>query len=524
LPKLEVLALAKNQFRGPLPATFDTAPSLKAVSLQDQVSKGGGLSGEVPSYSTSRTLCNLMLGKNKLEGELPEDFLTAVEEDVLFRVDLSNNDLTGTIHGSFERFKKMDLYLEGNRIAEIDQGLCNNDDWMSGTVASFGCDAILCPAGTAGGRRQFTDDMCQPCGESSLNEDGTSSFLGQTSCAKASSTTGEREILELFYNRMGGVGWKASNYWMTDESICNWYGVDCDENGYIASIQLGSNQLVGSFPTEIYQLKSLVHLKLYANSIYMNFEGISNADNLQTLSLDSTGLESLEGVGQARSLTELIVGHNKLSGSLPEELSRLINLRTLDVSHNTLGGSLPVWLRGLVSLTTFAASHNTFSGPVSDFASLSTLVYLDLSFNELSGTIPPTLLAGAPVDEKIVVDLTHNKIDGTVPADLSRLSRLSLQLQDNRISEIDPQLCATEGINDFDTLSFGCNGILCPAGSWNPLGRQSNEDVACEPCDKAEFMGATHCGKSDASMTKPGAIMVTLAALGGGVVLFELLL
>jgi Leucine-rich repeat (LRR) protein len=525
MENLRVLALAMNQFKGPLPTTFDTAPSLKAVSLHDQLTKGGGLSGEILSYATTRTMTKLMLGKNKLEGELPEDLLASVEESTLFTVDLSHNDLTGTVHGSYERFKMLDLYLEGNRIAEIDQGLCNNNDWMSGTVASFGCDAILCPAGTVGGRRQFTNDSCEPCGDGSfVAADGTLSFLGQTSCGKGASTTGEREILELFYSRMGGVGWKSSNYWMTDESICNWYGIDCDENGYVASIQLGSNQLVGTFPTEIYQLKSLVHLKLYGNSIYMNFDGISNADLLQTLSLDSTGLESLVGVGQARSLTELVVGHNKLGGSLPEELSRLINLRTLDVSHNMLAGYLPVWLRGLVSLTTFSASHNSFSGPVSDFSSLSDMLYLDLAFNELSGTIPPTLLAASPVDEKVVVDLSHNKIGGTVPADLSRIPRLSLQLQDNRIVEIDPALCQTEGINDFDTLSFGCSGILCPAGSWNPLGRQSNEDVACEPCDKAEFMGATHCGKSSGSVTQPGAIMITFSAVLGGAVLVDMFL
>lgn len=526
LENLKVLALAKNQFRGALPASLGTSPSLVAVSLQDQLTKGGGLTGQIPPYAISRTLAKLMLGNNKLGGELPVDLLAAVEGETLLTVDLSHNEIAGTVPGSFERFKRMDLYLEGNRIAEIDPGLCNNADWMAGSVGSYGCDAILCPAGTKGGRRRFTDDGCQPCGETVASEDGTSSLLGQTTCARPASISGEREILELVYTSMGGVGWHSSENWMTGESICSWYGIDCDESGFVASIQLGSNQLVGSFPTEIYQLRRLVHLKLHGNTVYMNFAGIDEADSLQTLSLDSTGLESLDGVGQARSLRELNVGHNKLTGVLPEEMSRLINLQTLDISHNQFGGYLPFWLRGLVSLTTFAASHNKFSGPVSDFASLSNLLYLDLSFNELSGTVPATLLTDAPVDEneKVVVDFAHNKIDGTIPADLSRISRLSLQLQDNRISEIDPKLCEMEGFNDFDVLSFGCNGILCPAGSWNHLGRQSNEDLPCEPCDKAEFMGATHCGKSNGSVTTPGPVMAIVTALAGGAVLFELML
>jgi len=509
LEDLEILSLAKNQFKGGIPSSLDAAPSLTSVSLQDQLSKGGGLTGSLPAFASTRTLSQLMVGNNKLDGDLPEDFLAAVEEDTLFTIDLSNNKFTGTVHGSWDRFQNMNLYLEGNRIAEIDQGLCSNAEWMSGGVGSFGCDAILCPAGTMGGRRQFTDIGCEVC--RAVNTEG--SYLGQVNCGESEAVlTGEQGILELFYNRMGGNGWRSSENWMTDTTICAWYGVDCNEDGSVASIQLGSNQLVGSFPTEIFQLPNLVHLKLHDNDIQMSFLGIENARNLETLSLDSTGLESLNGVGQARSLVELNVGHNKLK-DLPEELSRLINLRTLDVSHNLLGGFLPYWMPGLVSLTTFTASNNQFSGPVSDFSSFSNLVYVDLSANQLTGSVPSTLLGGAPDDEKVVIDLSSNMINGVVPAELGRLSRLSLQLQDNRITEIDSDLCNVEGINDYDVMSFGCDAILCPAGTWNNIGRQSNEDMPCEPCSKAKFMGSTHCGKSSAPKTLATSLGLLLGAV-----------
>ena len=245
----------------------------------------------------------------------------------------------------------------------------------------------------------------------------------------------------------------------------------------------------------------------------MSFEGIEQAENLQTLSLDSTGLGSLEGIGQARSLRELSVSRNNLSGPIPEEFSRLINLATLDLSFNGLSGFLPYWFRGLVSLKTFTASNNKFSGPVSDFGALRELRYLDLSFNELTGSIPETLLSSAPSDEKVVVDLSHNMISGVIPAEISRMTRLSLQLQDNRIEQIDPSLCSVEGINDFDVLSFGCDGILCPAGTYNSLGRQSSEDLPCSPCDKAQFMGATHCGKSDAPSSRSVNTAVTIVGI-----------
>eukprot|EP00529_Nitzschia_sp_RCC80_P008198 CAMPEP_0113507458 /NCGR_PEP_ID=MMETSP0014_2-20120614/36475_1 /TAXON_ID=2857 /ORGANISM="Nitzschia sp." /LENGTH=1167 /DNA_ID=CAMNT_0000403067 /DNA_START=213 /DNA_END=3716 /DNA_ORIENTATION=+ /assembly_acc=CAM_ASM_000159 len=511
LPSLEIVALAKNKLKGPLPPTFDTAASLLAVSLQDQVSKGGGLTGTVPAYATTRTLAKLVVAENKLDGELPEDLLASIDGMVPLTVDLTNNMITGNVHGSWERFSKLDLYLEGNQIASIDEGLCDNNEWMSGSVASFGCNAILCPAGTVGGRQQFTDENCQVCSSGDASP-RAASYLGQLSCVEDVAVAGERAILELMYNQMGGSGWRNSDNWLSNTGVCAWYGIDCDENGSVSSIQLGSNQLVGTFPTEVYHLPQLQHLKLHSNTVYMSFEGIEQAENLQTLSLDSTGLGSLEGIGQARSLRELSVSRNILNGPIPEEFSRLINLETLDLSFNGLSGFLPYWFRGLVSLTTFTASNNKFSGPLSDFGALRELRYLDLSFNELTGSIPETLLSLAPSDDKVVVDLSHNKIGGAVPAEISRMKRLSLQLQDNRIEQIDAALCDVEGINDYDVLSFGCNGILCPAGSYNSLGRQSSEDLPCSPCDKAQFMGATHCGKSDASSR--GRFVNTAAIVG----------
>ncbi|KAL3915907.1 MAG: hypothetical protein SGILL_005427, partial [Bacillariaceae sp.] len=459
LTDLTVLALAKNQFRGPIPATFDTAPSLTSVSVQDQISKGGGLTGSLPSFATTQTLSHVILGDNKLEGELPDDFLATVEEDAILTVDLSNNKLSGRVHGSYDRFQKLNIYLQGNRISEIASDLCNNADWMAGGVGSFGCDAILCPAGTAGGRRQFSGTGCEVC----PGGGSEASYLGQVGCGQAATAKGERGILELFFDRMGGPNWSRSDNWMTDTSVCSWYGIDCEEDGSVASIQLGSNGLSGNFPTEVYQLPSLIRLKLYGNSIAMDFTGIENARSLRTLDLEKTGLNTLNGIGQARSLAELKVGSNGLRGALPEELSRLVNLETLDIAHNGLGGFLPFWMRGLVSLTTVTASNNAFSGPVPDFASLDRLVYLDFSYNQLTGEIPSSMLASAPSDEKVVVDLSHNKIGGSVPGDLGRLSLLSIQLQDNFIMEVDSDLCEVDGLNDFTVMSFGCSGILCPS-------------------------------------------------------------
>lgn len=513
LESLQVLALAKNQFRGPIPSTFDQAASLTSISLQDQISKGGGLSGSLLPMPTTNTIRTFLLGHNKLEGDLPENLLTTVEGDLPITVDLTNNLMTGKIHGTYNRFNRLNLYLEGNFITEVEETLCSQENWMQGSVGQYGCDAILCPAGTMGGRRQYMDSVCEPCDHTKTP--AIVSYLGQGVCSKDENLImSERDILELLFDQCGGTGWHASSSWMTETSICDWYGIGCDENGSVTSIQLGGNQLVGSVPTEIYQLPNLMHLKLYSNTLIVSFEGIENAKKLKTLGLDNTGLTSLKGIGRARSLHELNVAFNQISGAIPEEISRLINLRNLDISRNKLSGFLPYWLRSLVSLTTFSASHNKFSGPVYDFASLNDLIYLDLSFNKLTGSIPTTLFTNTATEEKLVADFSSNLLVGTLPAELARHPRLSLQVQDNQITGVNSELCQVEGWNDFAVKNYGCDAILCPVGTWNHLGRQSSDDSPCTSCRKAKFMGTTRCEGSSAASTTG----VTLAICIIGVV------
>jgi len=553
---LEVLSLAKNAFRGALPDSFGYAPSLKAVTVKDQVTKGGGLSGSVPSYDKSQSLTQLILADNKLEGTLPKELLMLSEGysrdeelNTLFHIDLTNNKIGGTVHANYERFGNLDLYLEGNLITKIDERLCKmpNPKWMSGGVGAYGCEAILCPQGTYnhGGRRKYMDDSCLPCGSGKKKSDSSAPlYLGQSSCALDHSATvdltqlspeeieeateataaevqvTERSVLEAIFESTGGPDgqWISSDGWKDSEDFCTWYGIDCDENGSVSSIQLGSNGLKGKIPTTIWSLPNLIHLKIYGNPVTIDFEGVENARNLQTLGLDDTGLKNIDGISKARSVTKLNIGYNDLSGPLPEELSRLVNLETLDISHNKFSGEIPAWIKNLVALTSFTASHNNFKGQMPDFATATVMSYLDLSHNQLTGDVPPTLLDGSLPGYKVVVELSYNQIEGIVPGSLAWLRRLSIQLQENKITAIDERLCDVGGWNDFGVMDFGCDAILCPVGTWNSLGRQSTEDVPCEPCKGAKYMGATTCGSKTTTISagnKVGAASTGVALLVG---------
>ncbi|CAN1187547.1 Probable LRR receptor-like serine/threonine-protein kinase At3g47570 [Linum perenne] len=92
------------------------------------------------------------------------------------------------------------------------------------------------------------------------------------------------------------------------------------------------------------------------------------------------------------ALTIFDVYRNKLVGSLPWQFGLLNKLRALDVSLNNLTGSIPPSFSNLSSLWMFSAGDNQLSGRILDaLGHLKSLQYLDLSWNNLYGEIPASI-------------------------------------------------------------------------------------------------------------------------------------
>ena len=508
LNKLKVLSLAKNKLTGVIPGTMTQLTALQALSLNDQVTKGGGISGELLDFSSNTKLNTLYLGGNQFEGTIPANLLRGAELDSSLTVDLSSNVLTGTVPGALSRFANLNLVVHDNFISGIDQRLCVLDGWMNGNVRSYGCDAILCPASTTSstGNRIFDNEECSVCNNQG-NDGGSGSFYGQTSCGEREVALTEREILQQLYDATDGRNWHTNDNWYTNAHYCEWYGVTCDNAKSVVNIVLGSNKLQGTVPTAIYQLPNLKRLSLFSNKVEISFDGIDRARSLQSLILDSTGLTSLEGIGEARGLKELNVRFNELEGSIPTEIQRLAHLEAMELSNNNLSGPLPSWLGKLPSLDTFVVAKNQFSGPLLDFADNANLIFLDVSYNQLTGTVPATLMENSTAQEKIFIDLSNNHLSGTVPADLKRLERLQIHLQNNQITALADDLCKAKGWQDNDVEQYGCDAIVCPIGTYNAAGRQSFDGGECAFCKVAKYMGQTRCSGALRTMASLGTIV-----------------
>ncbi|KAF8662935.1 hypothetical protein HU200_055519 [Digitaria exilis] len=194
-----------------------------------------------------------------------------------------------------------------------------------------------------------------------------------------------------------------------------------------------------------------------------NLAGIYLYNNLSKLAILSADHCNLEGplpasIGKLKSILTLYLSMNRLNGSI-SDIFKLpsFTLNYLDLSYNSLSGPLPSDFGSLANLDLMVLSGNQLSGQISESIgkcvelgsipqSLNKgLITLNLSMNELSGTIPDAIG-------------THNKLSGPIPAFLQNLTSLSeLDLSFNNLQGEVPK----EGIfRNLSNLSITGNNEL----------------------------------------------------------------
>ncbi|KAJ3071454.1 hypothetical protein HDU98_005292 [Podochytrium sp. JEL0797] len=111
-------------------------------------------------------------------------------------------------------------------------------------------------------------------------------------------------------------------------------------------------------------------------------------------------------------------------------LSRLVEL---DLSNNNLQGSIPIEFENMTSLRRLILSNNAFAGDIpAQIFSLRTLEALDLSYNSFEGGIPTKLHQLTRLQNLFLHD---NRLQGTIPPDLGKLAcLLNLRLDNNQLT------------------------------------------------------------------------------------------
>lgn len=135
-----------------------------------------------------------------------------------------------------------------------------------------------------------------------------------------------RKALIEFYNEMDGDNWpeEYKTNWCSDKPIWEWYGINGDMNQvpWVRSFAMvGVNNLKTTHIPECIQRMGPIYYFEFARS---NIDG-----NIPDF------------FGKNYYLSDLHLGHNKLSGSIPTNLTELPNLHSIGLCDNQFNGLLP---------------------------------------------------------------------------------------------------------------------------------------------------------------------------------------
>ncbi|KAK8617200.1 hypothetical protein V6N13_080118 [Hibiscus sabdariffa] len=128
----------------------------------------------------------------------------------------------------------------------------------------------------------------------------------------------------------------------------------------------------------------------------------------------------------SRQLSLLVMNNNFFEGTLPGEISNLVNVTLIAFEHNSLTGTIPPSIGTLPNLQYIFLHENRFSGKIPE--SLGNLTYLaevHLSNNLLEGTIPSSL---GNCQRLQLLDLSVNLLNGTIPRDVFRIRSFGMVL------------------------------------------------------------------------------------------------
>ncbi|XP_021823963.1 probable inactive leucine-rich repeat receptor kinase XIAO [Prunus avium] len=157
------------------------------------------------------------------------------------------------------------------------------------------------------------------------------------------------------------------------------------------------------------------------------------------------------------NITDLYLRDNLFSGPIPHNIGQVMpNLIYLDISTNSLSGSIPLFLGNLSQLQYILISNNLLSGEIPPFwNNIQSLGWIDLSNNSLSGTIPRSL---GSLTLLRFLDLFSNNFSGEVPS-LKNCTYLNiLDLGDNKFSGPIPASIG-ESMSSLQILSLRSNSF-----------------------------------------------------------------
>lgn len=473
LGSLRRLSLAHNQFNGEIPPELGwTCKTLQELDLS-----GNKLFGGFPStFLSCSYMQNLNLGNNQLSGDFLSEVISTLPS--LMYLSVAFNNITGSVPLSLtNRTQLQVLDLSSNAFSgKIPTGFCSSS-------AASALEKLLLSDNFLSGTIPLELGNCKRLRSIDLSFNSLSGAIPS-------------EIWTL-PNLSDLVMWANNLTGEIPEGICV-------NGGNLVSLILNNNFITGNIPMSISNCTNLIWVTLSSNRITGQIpSGIGNLPHLAILQL---GNNSLAGtipaeLGMCRSLIWLDLNSNNLTGSVPPELANQAGfIIPGDVSGKQFafvrneGGTACRGAGGLVEfegiraerLASFPMVHSCpstriYSGmTVYSFTSNGSMIYLDLSYNSLTGNIPESL---GSMNYLQVLNFGHNGLIGNIPDSFGGLKAIGvLDLSHNNLQGYVPgALGSLSFLSDLDVSNNNLTGPIPSGGQLTTFlaSRYENNSGLC---------------------------------------------
>ncbi|XP_062080040.1 receptor-like protein EIX2 [Humulus lupulus] len=403
--QLQNIDLASCKLGPQFPSWLQTHSQLSRLDISDN-----DISSVVPNWfsNISSGLSYLNMSFNHLYSTLPHFPLIYFG----IEVDLSFNQFHGSIPSSLSSASY--LYLSHNNFTSCSFFLCEAKDVVTGILdmsnnqlfgslpdcwGNFKSNLYFLKLDYNDFSREIPSSIGSLTNIQSLQL-GNNNFSGALPSTLENCTS--LRALDFGWNSLEGT-------------IPSWIG---ERFASLVFLNLKSNKFVGNIPLSLCHLSHIQILDLSSNglsgvipSCLANFTSMVHSNYTSTEILIertiSVAVSATMEVGlwlssqiiwkgleyEYKSILGLLrlidLSSNKLTGEIPAELTRLVELAQLNLSRNELSGDIPEKIGNLGKLESLDLSHNKLSGKIpKSLAELSLLNHLDLSNNQLSGKIP----------------------------------------------------------------------------------------------------------------------------------------
>ncbi|KAF3947305.1 hypothetical protein CMV_026542 [Castanea mollissima] len=464
---LRAINLQNNSFYGEIPKEVGQLFRLRALSLTNNT-----LGGEIPTnLSNCSELRHIRVLNNKLIGKIPMELGSLTK---LIFLQASKNNFIGGIPGFLGNlsllvyFSAAYNHLEGNipesvgRLKSLSYFIVGSNK-LNGMVPSslYNISSIVML---------------------SIEQNQLSSTLPEN----IGHTLPNLQLFTIGENKFFGS---------IPSSLCN--------ASKLQILSLVNNRFVGSVPTNLGYLQDLKVLQLSINKLGKDLDFLTSLRNCSKMHRLAFARNRFEGVlpssigNLSTQLTELYLGGNKISGTIPVAFQNLINLIILGMEENLFTGMIPTYFGKFQKMQGLNLSGNKLLGKIpSSIGNLTQLAVLFLFQNNLEGSIPPSIGTCQSLQQ---LDVSQNYLSGVIPQQLFQILSLSLllNLSHNSFSgKLPVEIDNLKNINSLDVSKNNFSGEI-PTTIGNCLnlvylGLQGNSFNGTIPSSMASLKSLEH--------------------------------